>query len=90
MIQWSEQALVQLEEMHEYLYSRNPVAADHTVALVHTAAQNLATNPYMGRSVNDELREKVVVGTEFIIHYSIAGQEISIVGIYHSKQKRPH
>ena len=91
MIEWTEQALRQLDHAHDYIASSNSeeVATRVTTQIV-TTIQQLATFPLAGRSgrVRDT-RELVISNTPFIAAYAIDHDRIVVLAIYHGAQQWP-
>lgn len=57
---YSAQALEDLERLTDFLMSTEPTAATATVELVSEAIEVLGNHPFIGRSVENGLRELVI------------------------------
>jgi len=91
MIEWTEQAIRQLDHAHDYIALSNSeeVAARMTTRIV-TTIQQLATFPMSGRSGRvPDTRELVISGTPFIAAYTIDQDRIVVLAIYHGAQQWP-
>ena len=91
MIEWTEQAIRQLDHAHDYIALSNSeeVAARITARIVTTIRQ-LATFPMSGRSGRvPGTRELVISNTPFIAAYAIDHDRIVILAVYHGAQQWP-
>jgi toxin ParE1/3/4 len=91
MIEWTEQAIRQLDHAHDYIALSNSeeVAARITTRIV-TNIQKLATFPMSGRSGRvPGTRELVISNTPFIAAYAIDHDRIVVLAIYHGAQQWP-
>jgi toxin ParE1/3/4 len=91
MIEWTEQAIRQLDQAHDYITLSNSeeVAARITMQIV-TSVQQLATFPMSGRSGRvPGTRELVISDTPFIAPYAIDRDRIVILAVYHGAQQWP-
>ena len=91
MIEWTEQAVRQLDQAHDYIALSNSeeVAARITIHIV-TSVQQLAAFPMSGRAGRVRgTRELVVANTPFIAAYTIQKARIVILAVYHGAQQWP-
>jgi toxin ParE1/3/4 len=91
MIEWTEQAIRQLDQAHEYITLSNSeeVAARITMPIV-TSVQQLATFPMSGRPGRvPGTRELVIANTPFVVAYTIEQERIVILAVYHGAQPWP-
>jgi len=91
MIEWTEQAIRQLDYARDYIALSNSeeVAARITTRIV-TTIQQLATFPMSGRSGRvPDTRELVISDTPFIAAYTIDQDRIVVLAIYHGAQQWP-
>jgi toxin ParE1/3/4 len=91
MIEWTEQAIRQLDQAHEYITLSNSeeVAARITMHIV-TSVQQLATFPMSGRPGRvPGTRELVIANTPFVVAYTIEQERIVILAVYHGAQPWP-
>ena len=91
MIEWTEQAIRQLDQAHDYIALSNSeeVAGRITMQIV-TSVQQLATFPMSGRSGRvPGTRELVISNTPFIAAYAIDQDRIVILAVYHGAQQWP-
>ena len=91
MIVWTDQALRQLDQAHDYIAITNShdVALNVTIRII-TQVQQLNTFPMSGRTGRVAgTRELIIGGTPFIAVYSIAEERIVILAVYHSARQWP-
>jgi toxin ParE1/3/4 len=91
MIGWTEQAIRQLDQAHDYIALSNSeeVATRITMQIV-TCVQQLGAFPMSGRSGRvPGTRELVISNTPFIAAYAIENARIVILAVYHSAQQWP-
>ena len=91
MINWTEQAIQQLDQAHDYiaLSTSEEVAARITMQIV-TSVQQLAAFPMSGRAGRvPGTRELVISNTPFIAAYAIDKADIVVLAIYHGAQHWP-
>ena len=91
MIEWTEQAVRQLGQAHDYITLSNSVdVADRITSHIATRVQQLASFPMSGRSGRVAgTRELVISNTPFIVAHTIDGEHIIILALYHGAQKWP-
>jgi toxin ParE1/3/4 len=91
MIEWTEQAIRQLDQSHDYIALSNSeeIAVRITMQIV-TSVQQLAAFPMSGRAgrVRDT-RELIISNTPFIAAYTIEKTRIVILAVYHGAQHWP-
>lgn len=91
MIEWTEQAIRQLDQAHDYIALSNSeeVAARITIHIV-TSVQQLAAFPMSGRAGRvPGTRDLVIATTPFIAAYAIQKARIVILALYHGAQQWP-
>ena len=91
MIEWTEQAIRQLDQAHDYIALSNSeeVATRITIHIV-TSVQQLAAFPMSGRAGRvPGTRELVIARTPFIAAYAIQKARIVILAVYHGAQQWP-
>ena len=90
-IEWTEQAIRQLDHAHDYIALSNSeeVAARITTQIV-VNVQQLTAFPMSGRSGRiPNARELVISNTPFIAAYAFDHDRIVILAIYHGAQQWP-
>jgi toxin ParE1/3/4 len=91
MIEWTEQAVRQLDQAHDYIALTNSEeVASRVVMQIVSSVQQLATFPASGRAGRVRgTRELVISSTPFIAAYAIANGKIVILAVYHGAQQWP-
>ncbi len=91
MIEWTEQAIQQLDQAQDYIALSNSAdVAARIVMQVVASIQQLATFPMSGRKGRvPGTRELVISSTPFIAAYAIKGSRILILAIYLGAQRWP-
>jgi toxin ParE1/3/4 len=91
MIEWTEQAIHQLDQAHDYIaLSNSEEVAARITTLIVTTVQQLAGFPMSGRSGRiPGTRELVISTTPFIAAYAVDRDRIVILAIYHGAQQWP-
>jgi len=91
MIEWTEQAIQQLDLARDYIaLSNSEEVAARITTLIVTAIQQLSTFPMSGRSGRiSGTRELVISNTPFIAAYAIDRDRIVILALYHGAQQWP-
>ncbi len=91
MIQWTEQAIRQLDQAHDYIaLSNSEEVATRIAAQIVTTIQQLTAFPMSGRSGRvPGTRELVISNTPFVAAYAIDHGRIVILALYHGAQQWP-
>ena len=90
-IEWTEQAVQQLDQAYDYIaLSNSEDVATGVAARIVSGIQQLAVFPMSGRTGRvSGTRELVITNTPFIAAYAIDLDRIVILAIYHGAQKWP-
>lgn len=89
-IDWTPTAISHLLQLNDYLFQRNPTAADRIVDRIYDMAASLDRFPLSGRSGRVHgTRELVVPATNYIVAYRIAGEAVQILAVMHGAQRWP-
>lgn len=90
MIMWLDDAVHDLQSLHQYITSENPSAANRVAKRILNAVNLLIAQPSMGRKGRvHSTRELVVSGTPFIIPYRVKNKNIEILRVFHSAMQWP-
>ena len=91
MIEWTEQATLQLDQAHDYIaLSNSEEVADQITMQIVTSVEQLESFPMSGRAGRvPGTRELVISNTPFIAAYAIHKARIVILAIYHGAQRWP-
>lgn len=89
-LQWTNEAVTDVERLRDFLLQVNPAAAMRTVHTLVAAPRRLLANPKSGRQLDHYLpREvrRVIVGS-YEMRYELAGQNIYILRFWHTREER--
>jgi toxin ParE1/3/4 len=91
MIEWTEQAIRQLDQAHDYMaLSNSDEVATRVTMQIASSVQQLAAYPMSGRAGRvPGTRELVISSTPFIAAYAIEKARIVILAVYHGAQQWP-
>jgi len=89
-IVWSPTAIAQLSEIRAYIEQDKPEAARGVARRIVAAADQLSTNPRLGRpGRHPGTRELIIPGTPYLLPYRIQGQQIRILAVFHASRLWP-
>ena len=91
LIEWTEQAVRQLDQAHDYIAMSNSEETASRVNMhIVTSVQQLAAFPMSGRLGRvPGTRELVISNVPFIVAYTIEESRIVILALYHGAQRWP-
>ena len=91
MIEWAEQATLQLDRAHDYIALSNSEEVAERVSLkIVNSVQQLALFPMSGRAGRvPGTRELVIANTPFLVAYAIDKARIVILAVYHGAHRWP-
>ena len=91
MIEWTRQAILQLEQARDYIsLAKGDDVAERITLQILNHIDQLERFPMSGRTGRvPETRELVISGTPFIAAYAIDQTRIVILALYHGAQKWP-
>lgn len=89
-INWTQLALSDLENIHEYISDDSQRYAQITVNKIYNRVKSLIRQPYSGRIVpefEDTSIRELIEGNYRIVHYLVNKERIDILRIYHTARK---
>jgi toxin ParE1/3/4 len=91
VIQWSEQALRQLDQARDFIALANGEEVAARIRMqIFTSVEQLDAFPMLGRTGRVRgTRELVVSNTPFVVAYEIQKARIYILAVYHGAQQWP-
>ena len=91
MIEWTEQASRHLDQVHDYIALTNSEnTATRVVMRIVESVEQLTVFPLSGRSGRvPGTRELVISGTPFVAAYTVEGERIVVLAVYHGAQQWP-
>ena len=89
-IVWSPRAIEHLAHLRAYIARDNPKAANRIASALLEAVERLAELPSLGRPGRVAgTRELVVPGTPYVIPYTLCGDRLEVIAVFHGRQKWP-
>ena len=91
MIEWTDQAIRQLDQAYDYIaLSNSPDVATRITEKIISTIQQLTAFPMSGITGRvADTRELVISSTPFIAVYALDGDRMVILAIYHGAQRWP-
>ncbi len=87
---WAPRAIAHLAHLRSYIAHQDPKAAMRTAAVLLEAVERLAELPGLGRPGRvTGTRELVVPDTSYVICYTVRGDRLDIVAVFHGRQQWP-
>ncbi len=90
-IVYSQEAIVDLMRLREFIAIKNPQAAQKIAKSIRKGISQLKTFPYMGVEVelapNPEMIRDLIIGN-YIARYLIHSKQIYILRVWHHKEER--
>jgi len=89
-LRFTSRALGHFSSIAEYISREDAAAAAKVGARIRTVCLRLAEFPGIGRpGAHAGTRELSVPRLPYVVVYRVSGDEVVILGIYHSRQLRP-
>jgi addiction module RelE/StbE family toxin len=86
-LRWTLAAANDLENISDYLHSRNPQIAQHTVRRLYAEIRELSRFPSRGRPGREPgTRELILSGLPYVVIFRTSDQMVEILRIYHGSQ----
>ncbi len=91
MIEWTKQAVIQLEQARDYIaLSNSEDTADKIAFRIVRHVEQLDPFPMSGRTGRVAgTRELVIPNTPFIVAYTIDQHRLMVLAVYHGAQRWP-
>jgi len=91
VIEWTEQAIRQLDHAHDYIaLSNSEKVASRITMHIATSVQRLAMFPMSGRPGRVAgTRELVISNTPFIVAYAVEDDRVVVLAVYHGAKQWP-
>ncbi|HXO72570.1 MAG TPA: type II toxin-antitoxin system RelE/ParE family toxin [Bradyrhizobium sp.] len=91
-LEWSDQALADLDRFAEFLHREHPSLAPIVAAQIIGKAQVLSEHPQLGRPIagRQEYRQIVlqVLGAAYVFQYRFDGQRLVMLRVFHGREAR--
>ncbi len=87
---WAAAAAADLEEITQFIWQRNPIAAQRIWQLIQDSVLPLSDHPYLYRqSERMPGCREVVVHPNFVVVYQVRTESIRVLRVLHSRQQYP-
>jgi plasmid stabilization system protein ParE len=91
-LQWSEDALADLDWFAAFLLERSPELAATVADAIIARTQILSRHPRIGRPLagREEYRQLVlqVLGADYVFQYRFDGEHLVILRVFHAREAR--
>lgn len=89
-VRWADEALSDLERLHDFLAPQNKTAAKAVVKSLRKATIKLASHPRIGLKLEGyEAREvRRIIVASYEIRYEIYGDMIRVLNLWHTREMR--
>jgi toxin ParE1/3/4 len=89
-LEWSDQALADLDRFAEFLHREHPSLAPIVAAEIIGKAQVLSEQPQLGRPISDcqEYRQIVLQVAAYVFQYRFDGQRLVMLRVFHGRETR--
>lgn len=89
-VKWLRRAAINLEREYQWLYERNPTAAQKFANEIYELTSLLVTQPAMGRAGRVMgTRELVLPNFPYLLPYRVKNSEIEILRVFHTYRDPP-
>jgi plasmid stabilization system protein ParE len=89
-VEWSDDAVTDLDRLYNFLADANPAAAAKAVVSLTAVPNRLVTRPRMGRPIDRyaprEVR-RLIVGP-YELRYEVSGSVITVLHLWHTREDR--
>jgi plasmid stabilization system protein ParE len=91
-LEWSVDALADLDRFERFLYNQHPHLAPIVAEAIIDAAQVLEEHPKLGRPIagRDEYRQMVlrVLNATYVFQYRYDGARLVMLRVFHRRERR--
>ena len=90
VVEWSDQARIDLRAVLSYIAERNLSAAEALYERIEQSISHLPQHPYLYKQSSRVLgAREVVVHPNYVVYYRVMTDAIEILGVVHSSQNYP-
>ncbi|NOT65868.1 MAG: type II toxin-antitoxin system RelE/ParE family toxin [Methylotenera sp.] len=90
IINWANEARLDLREILSFIYDKNPQAADNLEYQIFEAIEQLVEHPYLYRVGAVAATREIVVHPNYLVVYRVAIDHIEILNVLHARQQYPN
>ncbi|MFT5453361.1 MAG: toxin ParE1/3/4 [Enterobacterales bacterium] len=87
-LKFTAQALKDLHRLKLFIEDKNPVAANKYIERLLKTIKQLKVQPKIGKVLTEESLARQLVAADYIVRYSIRGNTVYILKIWHGKEER--
>ncbi len=91
-LEWTFEAIADVETFRAHIAPHNPVAADHVAKAIEAAAARLTRFPELGRAL-PALDARVLLETRYryklVYEVEVAAGVVRVLRVFHPRQNRP-
>jgi toxin ParE1/3/4 len=89
-IVWTSVAVIDLEQISDYIFEKNPRLAATTIRRILESASELKLFPRRGRTGRKEgTRELVLTQLPYLVVYEVGEQSVTVLRVLHGARKWP-
>lgn len=89
VINWTDEAKLDLLEILAYIDDKNPQAADSLESQILGAIEQLPAHPFLYRSGKVSATREIVVHPNYLVIYRVMTNDIQILNVLHARQQYP-
>jgi plasmid stabilization system protein ParE len=91
-LEWSNEALADLDRFAEFLHRQHPALAAIVATEIMDKTQVLSAHPQLGRPIagREEYRQIVlqVLGAAYVFQYRFDGKRLVMLRVFHARESR--
>jgi len=89
-IVWTSAAVIDLKQISDYIFEKNPRLAATTIRRILESASELKLFPRRGRTGRKEgTRELVLTRLPYLVVYEVGEQSVTVLRVLHGARKWP-
>jgi toxin ParE1/3/4 len=89
-IVWTSAAVIDLKQISDYIFEKNPRLAATTIRRILESASELKLFPRRGRTGRKEgTRELVLTQLPYLVVYEVGEQSVTVLRVLHGARKWP-
>ncbi len=89
IINWTNEARLDLREILSYINELNPQAADKLEYQLFESVEQLVAHPYLYRVGVVAATREIVVHPNYVVVYRVTNEYIEILSVLHARQQYP-
>ena len=86
---WSLDALIDLEEIIDYIDQVNERAAAKMRRLIEDSAERISSHPFMHRPGRKSGTREAFIHPNYIIVYQVTAEAVDVLAVLHARQRYP-